>query len=161
MRAGTAIVITRRSLGRAVYGVVWFSARTTLDQDKRIVTLYELDVTKTALPSAGSEESSHAMSTTHAMTQWNLTIALDRLLADLLITVNEETARQNFSCRRDAVLAAADVDGYLRGRKSRAWTGWNYPTGEPGNEEPPRLSALFLGAGFPPRRAQDRRSRSM
>lgn len=88
-----AIVVSERAGGRPVYGVVWLSARTTLDQDKRLVTLYDVDVTKAAFPSAGTQESSYMAKVTQALTQWNMTIALDRLLAGLAITQTEEKAK--------------------------------------------------------------------
>jgi hypothetical protein len=88
-----AIVVSERGGGQSVYGVVWLSARTTLDQDKRLVTLYDIDVTKASFPSARTQESSYVAKVTQSLTQWNMTIALDRLLADLAITQTEGKAR--------------------------------------------------------------------
>ena len=88
-----AVVVSERAGGHPVYGVVWLSARTTVDQDQRLVTLYDIDVTKAFFPSAATQESSYVAKTTQALTQWNMTIALDRLLADLAITQTEEKAR--------------------------------------------------------------------
>ena len=88
-----AIVVTQRNLTQAVYGVVWLSARTTLDQDKRLVTLYDIEVTKAAFPSAASEESVYVAKVTNALPHWNMSIALDRVLASLEITQTEEKAK--------------------------------------------------------------------
>ena len=88
-----AVVVSERAGGQPVYGMIWLAARATLDQDKHLVTLYDIDVTKASFPSAGTQESSYVAKVTQALTQWNITIALDRLLADLAITQTEEKAR--------------------------------------------------------------------
>jgi hypothetical protein len=93
LNARAAMVITRKDLQQPIYGVIWFSARTTLDQDARLVILYDISVNKTAFPAARSEESSYASSAVSAMSNWTMTIALDRLLADLAITQTKQKAR--------------------------------------------------------------------
>jgi len=88
-----AIVVTTGTTGQGVYGVVWISARTALDTDKRMVTLYDVDVTRASFPSAAAQEPAYIKNVTEALTHWNMTIALDRLLADLAITQTEEKSR--------------------------------------------------------------------
>ncbi len=66
-----------------VYGVVWFSARTSVDEAQRRVTLYDLEVTKADFPSESLPESNYAATASQAVRQWTFTIALDRLLADM------------------------------------------------------------------------------
>jgi hypothetical protein len=90
LEAREAVVITQKELGQAIYGVVWLTARTTLDQDKREVTLYDLEVTDASFPSASTEESSYIEKAKKALGNWSFSIALDRLLADLAITQAEE-----------------------------------------------------------------------
>ena len=92
LEARSAMVVSQRVSGQATYGVVSFSARTTLDQDKRLVTLYDIEVSKAAFPSSGSREPAFVAKVTKALPQWRMTIALDRLLADLAITQSEEKA---------------------------------------------------------------------
>jgi hypothetical protein len=92
LEARSAMVISERESGQAVYGVVSFSARTTLDQEKRLVTLYDIEVSSAAFPSAGTQESICVAKVTKALPQWRMTVALDRLLADLAITQTEEKA---------------------------------------------------------------------
>jgi hypothetical protein len=88
-----AVVVTDRSSGQSIYGAAWLSAKTTLNTDKRLVTLYDVEVKKVTFPSAESAEPEYADKVTKALQQWNMTIALDRLLADIAITqAGEKTA---------------------------------------------------------------------
>lgn len=89
LEARAAMVVTEKDGARAIYGVVDFSARTTLDQSKRLVTLYDIEVTNANFPAAKGEEAAYGGRATKALAQWNLTIALDRLLADLAIVQSE------------------------------------------------------------------------
>jgi hypothetical protein len=82
LEARAAVDVIRPG-GEPVYGVVWFSGRTTLDEAQREVTVYDVEVAKAQFPSAGALESTYASSATGAVSQWTFTIALDRLLADL------------------------------------------------------------------------------
>ena len=93
LEARAAVVVTRKELGQPIYGVVWLSARTTVDQQQRLVTLYDIEVTKASFPAASAEESKYVASATAALAQWTFTIGLDRLLADLAITQTEAKAR--------------------------------------------------------------------
>lgn len=83
------MVVTEQDVASAVYGVVSFSARTTLDQGKRLVTLYDINVTKANFPAAKGEETAYSTRATKVLVQWNLTIVLDRPLADLAIVQSE------------------------------------------------------------------------
>lgn len=95
LEAREAVVITRKNLGQAIYGVVSLSARTTLDQERRLVTLYDIEVKNASFPDAIGEESSYVESATRSLSQWSFTLALDRLLADLAITQTEEKNKGN------------------------------------------------------------------
>ena len=85
-----ALIVTEKATGESAYGTAWLSARTTLDQEKRTVTLYDIEVKKVVFPSAGAKEPEYVASATRALQQWQLTMALDRLLADIAIAQNEE-----------------------------------------------------------------------
>jgi hypothetical protein len=89
------VVITRKSSGTAIYGVVWVTARTTLDQGKREVTLYDIAVTDASFPSASADENRYIDSAKQALANWSFAIELDRLLADMAITQTEEEAQQD------------------------------------------------------------------
>lgn len=85
-----AVVVQRAGTTQPIYGAVWISARTTVDQDSRMVTLYETQVTSARFPSAGSEEPTLVNLVKANLSQGSQTIALDRLLADLAIDQNEQ-----------------------------------------------------------------------
>jgi hypothetical protein len=87
-----AMAVTEKGSDQSTYGTAWLSARTTVDQDKRMVTLYDVEVKKITFPSAGSKESRYASAATEALQHWDFTIALDRLLADIAIAQNEGKA---------------------------------------------------------------------
>lgn len=91
----TALAITEKATGQTTYGTAWLSARTTVDQDTRLVTLYDVDVQKVTFPSAGDREAGYAKTATEALQQWTPTIALDRLLADISITQNEQKSSED------------------------------------------------------------------
>ena len=97
IEARAAMVVTERNAASGIYGVVEFSARTTLDQSNRLVTLYDIEVAKASFPSARGEETAYIGHATEALAQWNLTIALDRLLSDLAIVQSEAKASDGLS----------------------------------------------------------------
>lgn len=85
-----AVVVERDGATEPTYGVVWLSARTTIDQDSRVVTLYQIQVTNARFPSPTNDESTLVNLVKSNLSQGMQTIALDRLLADLAIEQNEE-----------------------------------------------------------------------
>lgn len=87
-----AIAISEKNDSQSTFGTAWLSAKTTIDEDKRMVTLYDVVVKKVIFPSAGPKEQAYVTSTTEALQQWNISMGLDRLLADIAITQNEEPA---------------------------------------------------------------------
>lgn len=91
----TALAITEKATGQTTYGTAWISARTTVDQDTRLVTLYDIDVQRVTFPSAGNREAEYAKAATQALQQWTPMIALDRLLADIAITQNEQKSGED------------------------------------------------------------------
>ncbi|MGE5323833.1 MAG: hypothetical protein ACM3SW_13275 [Actinomycetota bacterium] len=91
----TALAITDNATGESSYGTAWLSARTTVDQDTRLVTLYDIDVQKVTFPSAGPRETEYAKAASEALAEWTPTIALDRLLADMAITQNEQKSNED------------------------------------------------------------------
>ncbi|HYX53663.1 MAG TPA: hypothetical protein VE783_09425, partial [Candidatus Limnocylindrales bacterium] len=86
----TAIAVTDKNTGESTYGTAWLSGRTTLDQEKRLVTLYDIDVKNVTFPSAGTREAAYAKATKDVLERWTVTIALDRLLADIAINESEQ-----------------------------------------------------------------------
>jgi len=90
LEARAALAVTERASNQTHYGSVWLSGKTALDQDKRQVTLYDIETKKATFPSAGAQEPAYVTEVKEALQQWNMTISLDRLLADIAITQNEE-----------------------------------------------------------------------
>jgi len=86
----TAVVVTDRSTGEAIYGTAWLSGKTWVDADQRLVTLYDIQVSKASFPAAGAREVAYVAKVTDALQSWQMMIALDRLLADIAITHSEE-----------------------------------------------------------------------
>jgi hypothetical protein len=118
-----AVVVQRAGATEPLYGVVWLSSRTTVDQDSRIVTLYEIQVTKASFPSAGNDESTLLNLVKTNLSQGIETIALDRLMADLAIEQNvEKTGKEPLNSappkiyvrQRPAVLIIIDGKPVLR-----------------------------------------------
>ena len=104
LEARAAVAATERTTGQSLYGTVWLSGKTTLDQEKRLVTLYDIDAKKATFPSAGAQESTYVTQVSDALQRWNMSISLDRLLADIAITQNEEkTANEDFSTTRPKI----------------------------------------------------------
>jgi hypothetical protein len=123
LEAREAIVISQNDLNQAIYGVVWLTARTTLDQDKREVTLYDVEVTKASFPSASADQSRYVEEAKKSLRNWSFSIALDRLLADMAITQTEEgtqgdtlnsTPPKIFIRENPALLVLIDGDPVLK-----------------------------------------------
>ena len=85
-----AIAVTEKNTAQSTYGTAWLSAKTTINEDTRMVTLYDVVVKKIIFPAAGTKEQTYITSTTEVLQQWNISMGLDRLLADIAITQNEE-----------------------------------------------------------------------
>lgn len=92
-----AIAVTEKNTAQSTYGTAWLSAKTTINEDTRMVTLYDVVVKKIIFPAAGTKEQTYIASTTEVLQQWNITMGLDRLLADIAITQNEEPSSDALS----------------------------------------------------------------
>lgn len=66
-----------------MYGVLWFTARTEVDKESRMVTLEDLTISKTDFPTAPDGGAAYATALRQVLTSQPLTIALDRLQAEL------------------------------------------------------------------------------
>jgi hypothetical protein len=65
------------------YGVVWFTARTQVDKETQLVTLEELTVSKTDFPTVPDGGAGYLAALQRAFSEAPLTIARDRLQAEL------------------------------------------------------------------------------
>jgi hypothetical protein len=65
------------------YGVIWFSARTQVDKDTHVVTLEDLTVSKADFPTVPDGGAGYLATLQRSLSESPLTIALDRLQAEL------------------------------------------------------------------------------
>lgn len=82
---GQAAVSLRQGEGEPIFGVMWFSARTSVDKSARLVTLEDLTITKASFPSATHGADAYVQRLRMRMASAPRLIALDRLEANLAI----------------------------------------------------------------------------
>lgn len=85
LEARAAVSVTPAGEGSApVFGAVWMRARVDTDRDERLVTVRSVEVPQTRFPDASEEQQQQLGSFLAAeMSRWELTLSLDRLVADL------------------------------------------------------------------------------
>ncbi len=94
LEARSAVTVTEGGTSKALYGVVWFVARTDVNKEDRAATLEDLKVTSVRFPSDPWKQSNLAKTIRASLPQWPVTLSLDRLLADLSITDAETDTEQ-------------------------------------------------------------------
>lgn len=82
---GQAAVSVRAGEGEPTFGVMWFTARTSVSKPARLVALEDLTITKTSFPSAPGKADAYAARLRAQVANAPRLIALDRLEADLAI----------------------------------------------------------------------------
>jgi hypothetical protein len=75
------------------YGVIWFTARTEVDKETQLVTLEELTVSKADFPTVPDGGASYLGALQRAFSEAPLTIARDRLQAELEVEQVEDPGR--------------------------------------------------------------------
>ena len=78
-----AVAVENQVAPQPTYGVIWFTARTEVDKESRMVTLEDLTISKTDFPTAPDGGAAYAAALRQALSSQPLTIALDRLQAEL------------------------------------------------------------------------------
>ena len=68
------------------YGVVWFTARTQVDKETQLVTLEDLTVSKADFPTVPDGGAGYLAALQRAFSEAPLTIAVDRLQAELKVS---------------------------------------------------------------------------
>ena len=88
-----AVAVEDRVSSQPKYGVVWFTARTEVDKEARMVTLEDLSVSKADFPTTPDNGAAYLASLRPILTDPPLTIALDRLQAELEVERTEDPGR--------------------------------------------------------------------
>jgi hypothetical protein len=75
----SAVAVEDQASPEPRYGVIWFTARTQVDKETRLVTLEELTISKADFPTAPDGGAGYRAALQRSLTDSPLTIALDRL----------------------------------------------------------------------------------
>jgi hypothetical protein len=78
-----AVAVEGQASPEPRYGVIWFSARTQVDKETHMVTLEDLTVSKADFPTVPDGGAGYLAALQHSLSASPLTIALDRLQAEL------------------------------------------------------------------------------
>src|SRR5256885_12449068 len=76
-----AVAVENQVAPQPTYGVIWFTARTEVDKESRMVTLENLTISKTDFPTAPDGGAPYAAALRQALSSQPLTPPLDRLQA--------------------------------------------------------------------------------
>jgi hypothetical protein len=79
----SAVAVEGQASPEPRYGVIWFSARTQVDKETHMVTLEDLTVSKADFPTVPDGGAGYLAALQHSLSGSPLTIALDRLQAEL------------------------------------------------------------------------------
>ena len=90
LQSRAAVAVETPASAQPTYGVIWLSARTEVDKDRRLVTLEECTITKGTFPTATQDYLGLLRQT---IPPGPHTIALDRLQANLAVTQAEQQAQ--------------------------------------------------------------------
>jgi hypothetical protein len=86
LQARAAVAVQTAASAQPVYGVIGFSARTEVDRENRLVSLQDLQLTRTSFPSDPQRADAYAAVIRPQIVQSMQTVALDRLQASLAVT---------------------------------------------------------------------------
>lgn len=93
LRGRAAVAVENQVSPQPTYGVIWLTARTEVDKESRMVTLEDLTILKTDFPTAANGGATYAAALRQALSGQPLTIALDRLQAELELERVENPAQ--------------------------------------------------------------------
>ncbi len=89
----SAVAVEGQASPEPRYGVIWFTARTQVDKETQMVTLEELTVSKADFPTVPDGGAGYLAALQRAFSETPLTIALDRLQAELEVEQAENPRR--------------------------------------------------------------------
>ena len=90
LQSRAAVAVETPASAQPTYGVIWLSARTEVDKERRLVTLEDLQIAKGNFPTATQD---YLTVIRQALPSVPHTIALDRLQANLAVTQAERQAQ--------------------------------------------------------------------
>ena len=93
LRGRAAVAVENQASPQPTYGVIWFTAQTEVDKESRMVTLEDLTISKTDFPTAPNGGATYAAALRQALVSQPLTMALDRLQAELELERVEKPGR--------------------------------------------------------------------
>jgi hypothetical protein len=88
-----AVAAEDRVSSQPKYGVIWFTARTEVDKEARMVTLEDVTVSKADFPTTADGGAAYLAALRQMLSGQPLTIALDRLQAELEMERAEDPGR--------------------------------------------------------------------
>jgi len=88
-----AVAVEDRVSSQPKYGVIWFTARTGVDKEARMVTLEDVTVSKADFPTTPDSGAAYLSALRQILSGQPLTIALDRLQAELDVKRAEDPGR--------------------------------------------------------------------
>ncbi len=88
-----AVAVETKASAQPTYGVIWFTARAEVDKETRMVTLEDLTVSKADFPTVPDRGAGYVTTLRQILSGQPLTIALDRLQAELEVERVEDPAR--------------------------------------------------------------------
>ena len=86
LKERAAVSVATQASPTPTFGVIWFTARTDVDKQSRVVTLHDIEITRASFPTAADQSDAYLQTLRGAVPQGVVTIALDRLEANLQVT---------------------------------------------------------------------------
>src|SRR5712692_5812577 len=89
----SAVAVESQASPAPRYGVIWFTARTQVDKESRMVTLEDLTASRVDFPTVPGDGAGYQAALQRVFSEAPLTIALDRLQAELEVERAEDPNR--------------------------------------------------------------------
>jgi hypothetical protein len=101
LKARAAVSVSTKASAQPVYGVVFFTARTSVDRSNGVVAFEDLTINRINFPKNGKNTADYQTMIKNSIPDWPQTIALDRLQADLAITRAEMRTQQKIAVQNN------------------------------------------------------------
>lgn len=94
LEARAAVSVQKKETPQPAFGVIWFSTRTEVDKENRVVHLNDFKIERANFPAAADKGEAYLAALRQSVPQKTRTISLDRLEANLAVTQAESAARK-------------------------------------------------------------------